>query len=103
MQTPFPALQRRAGRPDNRAPSSMSISKKELPSVANAPDDLTPEAILARATKARGDIFPEWKPVAQARPKTYHLVNETVSYLHQYHGQTEDADRLSAPMSELIA
>jgi alkylhydroperoxidase/carboxymuconolactone decarboxylase family protein YurZ len=81
----------------------MSISKKELASVANAPDDLTPEAILARATKARGDIFPEWKPVAQALPKTYHLVNETVSYLHQYHGQTEDADRLSAPMSELIA
>jgi alkylhydroperoxidase/carboxymuconolactone decarboxylase family protein YurZ len=69
----------------------------------NTSDDLTPEAILARATQARGDIFPEWKPVVKALPTTYHLVNETVSYLHQYHGQADDADRLSAPMRELIA
>ena len=65
--------------------------------------DLSPEAVLARATKARGDIFPEWRPVAYAIPKTYHLINETVSYLHQYHGQAESADRLSAQMRELIA
>ena len=71
--------------------------------MSNPTDDLTPEAILARATKARGDIFPEWKPVVRALPKTYHLVNETVSYLHQYHGQADDAERLSAPMRELIA
>jgi alkylhydroperoxidase/carboxymuconolactone decarboxylase family protein YurZ len=71
--------------------------------VSSSSDDLTPEAILARAAKARGDIFPEWKPVARTVPKTYHLVNETVSYLHQYHGQAEDASRLSAPMRELIA
>ena len=68
-----------------------------------SPDDLTPEAVLARATKARGDIFPEWKPFARSLPKTYHLVNETVSYLHQYHGQAETAGRLSAQMRELIA
>jgi alkylhydroperoxidase/carboxymuconolactone decarboxylase family protein YurZ len=71
--------------------------------VSNPSDDLSPEAILARAAKARGDIFPEWKPVAQTLPKTYHLVNETGSYLHQYHGQAENAERLSAPMRELIA
>jgi alkylhydroperoxidase/carboxymuconolactone decarboxylase family protein YurZ len=65
--------------------------------------DLTPEAVLARATQARGDIFPEWKPLARTTPETYHLVNETVSYLHMYHGQEESADRLSAPMRELIA
>jgi alkylhydroperoxidase/carboxymuconolactone decarboxylase family protein YurZ len=65
--------------------------------------DLTPEAILERATKARGDIFPEWKPVAYALPPTYHLINETGSYLHQYHGQAESAERLSAQMRELIA
>jgi len=65
--------------------------------------DLSPEAVLARATKARGDIFPEWKPVAYAIPKTYHLINETVSYLHQYHGQAESAGRLSTQMRELIA
>ena len=65
--------------------------------------DLTPEAVLARATKARGDIFPEWKPVAYASPETYHLINETASYLHQYHGQAGGAHKLSAQMRELIA
>jgi alkylhydroperoxidase/carboxymuconolactone decarboxylase family protein YurZ len=67
------------------------------------PDGLTPEAVLERATKARGDIFPEWKPFAHAAPKTYHFINETVSYFHQYHGQAGSAERLSAPMRELIA
>lgn len=66
-------------------------------------EELSPEALLARATKARGDIFPEWKPLAYALPKTYHLINETGSYLHQYHGQAESAERLSAQMRELIA
>jgi alkylhydroperoxidase/carboxymuconolactone decarboxylase family protein YurZ len=65
--------------------------------------DLTPEAILERARQARGDIFPEWKPVAHTVPATYNLINETGSYLHQYHGQAESADRLSAQMRELIA
>lgn len=65
--------------------------------------DLTPEAVLARATRARGDIFPEWKPLAHASPKTYHLVNETVSYLHRYEGQKDSSGGLSRPMRELIA
>src|SRR5664279_5508549 len=65
--------------------------------------DLSPEAVLARATKARGDVFPEWKPVAYAAPHTYHLINETGSYLHQYHGQAGGAGKLSAQMRELIA
>ena len=65
--------------------------------------DLSPEAVLARATTARGDIFPEWKPVAYAIPRTYHLINETGSYLHQYHGQAGGAGKLSAQMRELIA
>jgi alkylhydroperoxidase/carboxymuconolactone decarboxylase family protein YurZ len=65
--------------------------------------DLSPEAVLARATRARGDVFPEWKPVAYAIPRTYHLINETGSYLHQYHGQAGGADKLSAQMRELIA
>ncbi len=66
-------------------------------------DRLSPEALLARATKARGDIFPEWKPVAHAAPATYDLINETGSYLHQYHGQSHSDDQLSGPMRELIA
>ena len=62
-------------------------------SAANS-EDLSPEAVLARATRARGDIFPEWKPIAYASPGTYHLINETVSYLHQYQGQADTAGRL---------
>jgi alkylhydroperoxidase/carboxymuconolactone decarboxylase family protein YurZ len=65
--------------------------------------DLSPEAVLARATAARGDIFPEWKTLVYASPKTYHLINQTVSYLHQYHGQQAVNGQLSVPMRELIA
>lgn len=71
-------------------------------SAADTPD-LNPEAVLARATAARGDIFPEWKMVVYASPKTYHLINQTVSYLHQYHGQKAEAGQLSLQMRELIA
>jgi len=66
-------------------------------------DDLRPEAILARAAAARGDIFPEWKPIAYALPQTYDLINRTGSYLHQYHGQRPEEQALSGPMRELIA
>ncbi len=65
--------------------------------------DMRPEAILARATAARGDIFPEWKTVVYASPKTYHLINQTVSYLHQYHGQAATSGQLSVQMRELIS
>jgi alkylhydroperoxidase/carboxymuconolactone decarboxylase family protein YurZ len=66
-------------------------------------DDMSPEAILARAAKARGDVFPEWKRVAHTVPLTYDLVNRTGSYLHQYHGEAESKEKLSAQMRELIA
>lgn len=65
--------------------------------------DLSPEAVLERATAARGDIFPEWKTLVYASPKTYHLINQTVSYLHQYHGQQAAGGQLSVQMRELIA
>ncbi len=65
--------------------------------------DLSPEAVLTRATAARGDIFPEWKTLVYASPKTYHLINQTVSYLHQYHGQQAASGQLSVQMRELIA
>lgn len=69
----------------------------------NRGEDLSPEAILARATVARGDIFPEWKLIAYALPQTYDLINKTGSYLHQYHGQSPEEQALSGPMRELIA
>lgn len=65
--------------------------------------DLSPEAILACAAAARGDIFPEWKTLVYASPRTYHLINQTVSYLHQYHGQQVASGQLSVQMRELIA
>jgi alkylhydroperoxidase/carboxymuconolactone decarboxylase family protein YurZ len=69
----------------------------------NSVIDLSPEAVLARATAARGDVFPEWKTLVYASPKTYHLINQTVSYLHQYHGQQSNSGQLSVQMRELIA
>jgi len=65
--------------------------------------DLSPEAVLERATAARGDIFPEWRSLVYASPKTYHLINQTVSYLHQYHGEQAASAQLSVRMRELIA
>lgn len=70
---------------------------------AKAEEDLSPEAVLARAIASRGDIFPEWKILATASPRTYDLINKTVSYLHQYATQDATAQQLSGPMRELIA
>src|SRR5262247_2827326 len=65
--------------------------------------DMSPEAVIARATAARGDIFPEWKILAYAAPQTYDLVTRTGGYFHQYQGQTTADQQLSGPMRELIA
>lgn len=65
--------------------------------------DMTPEAVLARAQAARGDIFPEWKILAHAAPQTYDLQSRAGGYLHQYHGEEIDKQQLSGPMRELIA
>jgi alkylhydroperoxidase/carboxymuconolactone decarboxylase family protein YurZ len=65
--------------------------------------DMSPEAVMARATAARGDIFPEWKILAYAAPQTYDLVTRTGGYFHQYQGQTTGEQQLSGPMRELIA
>ena len=65
--------------------------------------ELTPEAVLARATAARGDIFPEWRILAHASPRTYDLVTRTGGYFHHYQGQTSADQQLSGPMRELIA
>ena len=72
-------------------------------SSAKVEEDLSPEAVLARATASRGDIFPEWKILANASPRTYDLINKTVSYLHQYANQDAATQQLSGPMRELIA
>jgi len=65
--------------------------------------DLSPDAVLTRAAKARGDIFPEWKILAYASPQTYDLVTHTGGYFHKYHGESSEEQQLSGPMRELIA
>ena len=65
--------------------------------------DLSPEAVLARAAAARGDVFPEWKVLAHASPQTYDLVTHTGGYFHKYRGESSDEQQLSGPMRELIA
>lgn len=65
--------------------------------------ELSPEAVLAHAAKARGDIFPEWKVLAYASPQTYDLVTHTGGYFHKYHGESSEEQQLSGPMRELIA
>ena len=72
------------------------------PSTA-AEQDMSPDAVIARATAARGDIFPEWKILAHAAPQTYDLVTRTGGYFHQYQGQTTAEQQLSGQMRELIA
>jgi alkylhydroperoxidase/carboxymuconolactone decarboxylase family protein YurZ len=64
---------------------------------------MSPEAVLARAAAARGDVFPEWKILAHASPETYDLVTRTGGYFHAYHGETSGEQQLSGPMRELIA
>jgi len=63
----------------------------------------SPEEVIARATAARGDIFPEWKILAYAAPQTYDLVTRTGGYFHKYEGQSSAEQQLSGPMRELIA
>jgi len=74
-----------------------------LPAKRDSQRDLSPEGVLARAAKARGDIFPEWKVLAYAAPQTYDLVTHTGGYFHKYHGESSDEQQLSGPMRELIA
>jgi alkylhydroperoxidase/carboxymuconolactone decarboxylase family protein YurZ len=64
-------------------------------------EDRSPEAVLARATAARGDIYPEWHYVIRATPNLFELVQATGGYFHKYKG--DSAEGLSGQMRELIA
>ena len=64
-------------------------------------DDMSPEAVLARAVSARGDIYPEWAYVIRATPNLFELLQATGGYFHKYKGNA--AEGLSGQMRELIA
>lgn len=71
--------------------------------MTSQPDDTSPEAILARAVSARGDIYPEWRFVAEAQPELFERLQHTGGYFHKYAGGESASDELSGPMRELIA
>ncbi len=64
---------------------------------------LSPEAVIEKAIAARGDVFPEWRLIAEASPETMATVTQTGGYLHKYEGIGGEAQQLSAQMRELIA
>jgi alkylhydroperoxidase/carboxymuconolactone decarboxylase family protein YurZ len=64
--------------------------------------DMSPEAVLARAVAARGDIFPEWSYVIASWPELFERLQQTAAHLHGYVGHEAAADRLSSEMRELI-
>jgi alkylhydroperoxidase/carboxymuconolactone decarboxylase family protein YurZ len=68
-----------------------------------SPVKLSSEAVIERAIAARGDVFPEWRLIAEASPETMAIVTQTGGYLHKYEGVGDGKQQLSVQMRELIA
>ena len=66
-------------------------------------DDMTPEAVIARAIARRGEIFDEFRLLATESPRTYDLISRTAGYMHHYKGSESAGQQLSGAMRELIA
>lgn len=71
-------------------------------------DDLTSDApsaeeVIRKAIAARGDVFPEWRLIAETSPETMAMVTRTGGYLHKYEGVGDSEQQLSVQMRELIA
>lgn len=66
-------------------------------------EDMSAEAVIARAIARRGEIFDEFRLLAQESPRTYDLISKTAGYMHHYTGQENAAQTLSGTMRELIA
>ena len=67
------------------------------------PEDMTSEAVIARAIARRGEIFDEFRVLANESPRTYDLISRTAGYMHHYKGSESAGQQLSASMRELIA
>lgn len=65
--------------------------------------DLNVEAVIQKAIAARGDVFPEWRLIAETSPETMATVTNTGGYLHKYEGVGDAGQQLSVQMRELIA
>ncbi|MES2563438.1 MAG: carboxymuconolactone decarboxylase family protein, partial [Pseudomonadota bacterium] len=66
-------------------------------------EDLSPEAVIARAIARRGEIFDEFRLLANEAPRTYDLISRTAGYMHHYAGSEGSHQQLSGAMRELIA
>ena len=65
--------------------------------------DMSPEAVIARAIARRGEIFDEFRLLATESPRTYDLISRTAGYMHHYKGSESAGQQLSGTMRELIA
>ena len=77
----------------------MSVSEEDN-------EDMSGEAVIARAIARRGEIFDEFKLLAMESPRTYDLISKTAGYMHHYEGEQGTvgaAQKLSGTMRELIA
>lgn len=61
------------------------------------------QAVIEKAIAARGDVFPEWRLIAETSPETMAMVTNTGGYLHKYEGVGGEGQQLSVQMRELIA
>jgi alkylhydroperoxidase/carboxymuconolactone decarboxylase family protein YurZ len=66
-------------------------------------EDMSAEAVIARAIARRGEIFDEFRLLAQESPRTYDLISKTAGYMHHYQGSAGAEQKLSGAMRELIA
>lgn len=64
---------------------------------------LDAESVIEKAIAARGDVFPEWRLIAETSPETMAAVTNTGGYLHKYEGVGDGGQQLSVQMRELIA
>ena len=71
--------------------------------IDDANEDMSAEAVIARAIARRGEIFDEFRLLAQESPRTYDLISKTAGYMHHYAGEEGAAQNLSGTMRELIA
>ena len=66
-------------------------------------EDMSAEAVIARAIARRGEIFDEFRLLANELPRTYDLISRTAGYMHHYKGSEGAEQQLSGTMRELIA
>ena len=66
-------------------------------------ENMSPEAVIARAIARRGEIFDEFRLLANEAPRTYDLISRTAGYMHHYTGSEGAQQQLSGAMRELIA